>query len=239
MEWKPVVGFEDYYIVSSTGLVFSLRTNRILKKSLNNAGYFRVELNVNGEAKKYSIHRLVAEAFIPNPDNLPCVNHKDEDTHNNNVDNLEWCTAQYNNVYGTNIERRVAHTKYKHGAERPGAKKVYRYDLKGNLISEYPSVADAGRETGYNSKSIARACTGKLKKYMENVWSYEPTFHYDSHKHYENRYGTVYRYDLQGNLLKTYNSPDEIRADGLNPDYVNRVCKGVRKTYMNCIFKRQ
>lgn len=239
MEWKPVTKYNGLYLISDTGKVFSVQTNKIMKTYHNKLGYERVELNVNGVAKKEYIHRLVAETFLPNPDDLPCVNHKDENPMNNDVSNLEWCTYEYNSNYGTCIERRVAHTKYRHGAERPGAKKVYRYDMSGNLIAEYPSVADAGNATGYNKKSIAKACGGGLKKYMENVWSYEPTFQYDSHKHYENRNGTVYRYDLQGNLIKTYNSPDEIRADGLNPDYVNRVCKGVRKTYMNCIFKRQ
>ena len=239
MEWKSVKKYNGLYLISDTGKVFSVQTNRIMKTHHIKGGYEKVELTVDGKARKEFVHRLVADAFLPNPDNLPCVNHKDENPSNNSVENLEWCTYEYNSKYGTCQERRVAHTKYQHGAERPNARKVYRYDMSGNLIAEYPSVADASKDTGYNKKSIAKACNGGLKKYMENVWSYEPTFHYDSHKHYENRLGAVYRYDLQGNLLKTYNSPDEIRADGLNPDYVNRVCKGVRKTYMNCIFKRQ
>lgn len=237
MEWKPIEKYDGLYLISDTGLVFSVRTNKILKTQ-HSYGYERVELNVNGKAQKELVHRLVAEAFIPNPDNLPCVNHKDETPWNNYVDNLEWCTYEYNSNYGTCIERRINHTEYKHGAERPGARKVYQFDMQGNLVAEYPSVADAANETGFDRKSISKACLGGLKKYRDFVWSYDGTFQYDPHKHYENRNGRVYRYDLQGNLIKTYDSPDEMRADGLNPNHVNRVCKGVRKSYMNCVFSR-
>lgn len=238
MEWKSVDRYNGLYLISDTGKVFSVQTNRIMKTHHIKNGYEKVEMTINGKARKEFIHRLVAEAFIPNPDNLPCVNHKDEDPRHNDVSNLEWCTYEYNTNYGTNIERRVEHTAYKRGGDNVGAKRVYQYDMQGNLVNEYPSVADASIATGYNKKSIAKACSGGLKKYQNYVWSYDGSFKYDSHKHYENRKGTVFRYDLQGNLLKTYNSPDEIRADGLNPDFVNRVCIGRRKTYMNCIFKR-
>ena len=237
MQWKPIEKYNGLYLISDTGMVFSVRTNKILKTQ-HYYGYERVELNVNGKAQNELVHRLVAEAFIPNPDNLPCVNHKDETPWNNCVDNLEWCTHEYNTNYGTCIERRVKHTKYQHGAERPGAKEVYQFDMEGNLIAKYPSVADAEKATGCERKSISKACTGRLKKYKDFVWSYDGTFKYDGHRHCKNRKGRVYRYDLQGNLLKTYDSNDEMKADGLNPDYVNRVCTGKRKTYMNNVFKR-
>ena len=105
-EWLPVFGYEKIYLVSSNGKVKRISTGRILKP-LNNQGYFRVALCKENKPKLYSIHRLVAQAFIPNPDGLPQVNHKDENKKNNCVSNLEWCTALYNTRYGTGIKRQV------------------------------------------------------------------------------------------------------------------------------------
>lgn len=237
MKWKPI--FDGLYLISDTGKVFSTRTERILRPSWNKDGYARIEINIDGDATKYFVHRMVAEAFIPNPDNLPIVNHKDENTSNNCADNLEWCTYKYNSNYGTAVERRLLHRVYETGGDHPRAKAVYCYDLDGNLLAEYDSVASAAKATGFNRKSISKACSGGLKKYMERVWSYDNHFHYDDHKHYENRSGTVFMYDLAGNLIKEYNSPDEMRADGLSPANVNRVCRGERKTYNNYIFTRK
>lgn len=101
--WKPVVGYEGLYEVSSYGRV--RRVNKDLLKLQNVKGYNQVCLYKNGISTGLRVHRLVAQAFLPNPDNLPQVNHKDEDKTNNNVDNLEWCDNKYNNNYGTKIER--------------------------------------------------------------------------------------------------------------------------------------
>lgn len=117
--WKDIIGYEGLYQVSSLGRVRSL--DRYVVDSLENRrfykgkvlspvkdtdGYLKVGLSYNGKCKKCLVHRLAAQAFIENFDNLPEVNHKDEDKTNNNVDNLEWCTAKYNSNYGTSIERR-------------------------------------------------------------------------------------------------------------------------------------
>lgn len=238
MEWKPAKGFNGLYLISDDGRVFSVRSNRILTTRTEKTGYKTIELNVNGVSKKMFVHRLVAEAFIPNPNNYPVVNHKDEDPGNNSVDNLEWCTYKYNINYGTCIERRVKNTVHKRGADHPGSKKVYQFDMDGNLLAEYESVADAAEKTGLSHKSISKACNGKLKKYSECVWSYDGTFHYDKVKHYKPRFGAIRQYDLQGNLIAEYNTLDEIREAGFNPQHVNRVCRGERKTYMNFIFTR-
>lgn len=111
-EWKPVVGYEGLYEVSSLGRVrsldrfyYRLHKGKVLSPTKDRYGYLTVTLNCNGKSKTIKIHRLVAQAFIENPDNLPQVNHKDENPSNNNVDNLEWCTAKYNNNYGTRQER--------------------------------------------------------------------------------------------------------------------------------------
>ena len=111
--WIPVVGYEGLYEVSSYGRVRSLdrydSRNHFRKGKLMNfiyeGEYLKVDFSKNGINKRYVVHRLVAKAFIPNPDNLPQINHKDEDKTNNRVDNLEWCDAKYNINYGTRQER--------------------------------------------------------------------------------------------------------------------------------------
>ena len=121
--WKDVVGYEGLYQVSSEGNVRVLPrtivdtgkggTKRVrhhdmkqLALSLNRQGYYTISLTKDKKQKNWLVSRLVAIAFIPNPDNLPCVNHKDENSQNNKVENLEWCTRAYNNSYGTICERR-------------------------------------------------------------------------------------------------------------------------------------
>jgi len=112
IEWKDVVGYEGLYLISNKGDVTSidkliyrkgkkpyLREYVELKRPLNSKGYERVVLSKNGKRKHHFVHRLVAISFIENIDKMPCVNHKDENPLNNRVDNLEWCTKQYNTEY--------------------------------------------------------------------------------------------------------------------------------------------
>ena len=106
--WKDISGYEGLYKVSNTGEIYSMRENKNLSLSKDRYGYEQIILYKNGESKTYKVHRLVALAFIPNPDPIkyPIINHKDENKANNNVENLEWCNYQYNNTYGTILERR-------------------------------------------------------------------------------------------------------------------------------------
>lgn len=98
--WKDINEYENIYQISNLGRVKSVKKGIIKKPSVLPRGYLRIGLSKCGKVKYYSIHRLVAEAFIPNPFNKPCVNHKDCNTSNNNVDNLEWCTWEENSEYG-------------------------------------------------------------------------------------------------------------------------------------------
>lgn len=115
-EWKNVIGYEGLYEVSNLGRV--RRVNKGLLKLQNNQGYNQVYLYKCGIRKGIRVHRLVAQAFIPNPDNLPEVNHKNEDKMNNSVDNLEWCTAKYNVNYGHRTENAI-NTRVKNGYADP------------------------------------------------------------------------------------------------------------------------
>ena len=100
-EWKEIPGYEGLYEVSNMGNVRNVRRNKLLRLSKTNNRYIRVSLCKNGIKTGLTVHRLVTEAFLPNPDNLPEVNHKDEDKTNNRVENLEWCDHKYNMNYGT------------------------------------------------------------------------------------------------------------------------------------------
>lgn len=117
--WKDIKGYEGLYQVSNLGRVKSLprikygrikisRETILVPILIKASRYYQVNMYLKGIRKKFSIHRLVAQAFIPNPSNHPFINHKDETRDNNNVNNLEWCTAKYNTNYGTAIKRRAA-----------------------------------------------------------------------------------------------------------------------------------
>ena len=116
--WKDIENYENVYQISNIGRVRRIYKNgntKILKQDITKRGYCRISLSKNQKHKHYQIHRLVAKAFIPNPNNYPIVNHKDENPMNNNVDNLEWCTYSYNTLYGTAIQRTIS-TKRNNGS---------------------------------------------------------------------------------------------------------------------------
>lgn len=165
--WKDVVGFEGLYMVSNYGRVKNCRTGKIMKP-FERKGYLRIGLTKNHKQIKYPVHRLVAMAFIPNPNNLPFVNHKDENKFNNCVDNLEWCTAQYNNTYGNRIEKYV-----KTNTNGKCSKSVFQYSTDDKLIKEWPSTMEIQRQTGYSCGNISKCCSGKYKQAYGFIWRYK------------------------------------------------------------------
>lgn len=164
------------YQVSNYGRVKSLdRVRKGNKESLsfikgkikigriNNGGYVQINLSKDGINKNYLLHRLVAEAFIDNTNNLPQVNHKDENKQNNVVDNLEWCTHQYNNNYGTKVNR----------CRNKQVKKVYQYTLSNELVKVWESTVSCV-EGGFIQSAVAACCRGEYKQHHNYKWSYTP-----------------------------------------------------------------
>lgn len=168
-EWRDIKGYEGLYQVSNTGKVRSLITNKILKQQLYKCGYLYVGLWKNRKLKYCRVHRLVAEAFLDNPNNLPDVNHKSENKTQNNVDNLEWCDQKYNVNFGTATERRR-----KTNTNHPSySKVVLQYDLNGNFIKEWPSTMEIERQLGYTNTNISACCLGKYKQRYGFKWQYK------------------------------------------------------------------
>lgn len=152
--WKSIKDYDGLYEVSNLGRVRNCRTGRVLKPNKINNGYLQVGLYKDNVVKTYYVHRLVAEAFILNPNNKPQVNHKDKNPTNNRVENLEWCDCPYNINYSL-------------------AKTVYMYTQDDKLCGMWPSTAECGRN-GFHQGHIGDCCNGNLKTHKGFKWSYEP-----------------------------------------------------------------
>ena len=153
---KDIKGYEGLYGITSCGKVWSYKYKKFLKPVAYDNGYLCVTLCKNGKIKNYTIHRLVAEAYIPNPDNLPQINHKDENKANNCLQNLEWCDAKYNSNYGTRNEK----------LKKP----ILQFTLDGDLVREWPSAIDVGREV---RSTIVNCLKGRYKTAYGYIWKYK------------------------------------------------------------------
>lgn len=200
--WKDISGYEGKYQVSNTGKVRSLNYNgtkgkmmRLKLSNNNHYGYKRVRLYKNGKYKAYLVHRLVALAFIPNPNNYSFINHKDENPSNNYYKNLEWCTPKYNSNYGTRNEKlskimmgrtfteehkkkmseNHADFKGKNSSRYGKGKPVLMFTLDGEFIRKFNCVADANEYLGKNraDNNIGKCARGKYKTAWGYKWKYE------------------------------------------------------------------
>lgn len=174
--WKDIPGYEGLYQVSNYGKVVSLNynhtgTKREIVLRVDRQGYLCVNLHKRGTTNTRKAHRLVAEAFIPNPLNHPQVNHRDENKQNNFVGNLEWCDASYNNRYGTRPRRVLDAHKLNGGckAERP----VLQIGLSGDIIGEYVSISAAARHIGVARESLRDCVLGRQKTCKGYLWIYK------------------------------------------------------------------
>lgn len=167
--WKDVVGYEGHYQVSNLGRIRSLFFNKsarddpyIMNPHIQKNGYVYVRLYKNKSYRSVRLHRIVATAFIPNPNNYPIINHIDEDKANNMVENLEWCTHKYNSNYGNRIEKTIS----------PQRKPIGKYDLNGNLIKVYRGVNEAARVENLSAGNICMTCKGKRLMAGGYEWRY-------------------------------------------------------------------
>lgn len=226
-------------MVSNTGRIYSKSSKLVKKTSFLKDGHEVIMLSKNGRKYGTFVHRLVAKAFIPNPDNLPIINHKDENPRNNDVSNLEWCTYSYNNTYNaTHLKR----------AEKK-SKKVYKYDSSGKIVEIYDSAGKAAESVGASKSNICYCCLGKVKVTHGYVFSYEPiseeeiVSRFKNSAFFQNRKGQrkpkkVAQYDLNMNYLSMFESTNDAgRSLRINPSLIGGVCRGEHKTTHGYIFK--
>lgn len=184
--WKDIKNYEGIYQVSNLGRIKTLDKyvnclyeqkrlikSREIKTFKNNSGYYIVSLYQNNKSKKFLVHRLVAEAFIPNLNNKKEVNHIDGNKENNCVDNLEWVTKSENELHASEkgFTKKQKEMVAKNN-KKLKSKKVYQYDLNGNFIKQYSSVSEAARENGFAIGAIANCCRGERKKVYNYIWKY-------------------------------------------------------------------
>lgn len=222
--WKDIPGYEGLYRVSSLGRVFSVRKNECMT-FYNHHGYKRLKLYKDGDCRDWAVHRLVAIAFIPNPNNLPYINHKDLNRANNCVDNLEWCTNWYNQNYSC-------------------TKPVAQFTTTGELVAIYLSAVIASKYTGVDDSSIGcivcgikgRTAGGFIWKFAKkgvrvdvNNPAYFTGLPYVSHEKDQRK--PIRKYDVHGNLLREYMSVTEAALDSrCHQGAVSNACCGRAKT---------
>lgn len=181
-EWRPIRDYEGLYEVSNLGRVRSLDKvtidnigrkqyfkGCIMKLQCDRDGYLYVSLTKEGCKKKFKIHRLVAEAFIPNPDNKPTVDHINTIRTDNTVANLKWTTNKENS---NNVLTRKHISKSLLGENHPLSKKIVQLSLDGELIKIWNSMGEAEREKGFCKTSISKVCIGKQKQHKGYKWMY-------------------------------------------------------------------
>lgn len=218
--WKDVAGYKGLYQVSSFGNVKSIGRKSNHKSTIylqlfhdrDNREYLFANLYKNTKSKKYPVHRLVAEAFIPNPENKPFVNHINGVKSDNTVSNLEWCTCQENNyhAYATGLNKGYSHWNGITEKENPHSIPIMQIDLNGNIINTYCSAKEASDLTGFSRRGISNCCNGNKNTYRGYIWRFVDE---EKHKQSSSTPQKVAKYDLKYNLLREYRSISAVKSE--------------------------
>ena len=182
--WKDIEGYEGLYQVSNIGNVKSLsfgarnihksNVQKLLKLSPTNCGYYKVQLYKNGKAKMMYVHRLVATAFIPNPERKPQINHIDGNKANNTSSNLEWVSCSENQRHAIrNGLREPSPMLGRTGSDNPNSKAILQYDHFGNFIKEWSGISEAARVLNIGASSISACLCGINKTAYGSIWRYK------------------------------------------------------------------
>lgn len=239
--WKDIPGYKGKYQVSNTG---KIKTNQefikafyskkrmksnILKQS-NRLGYMVVSLNDGNKAKQYSVHRIIAFAFIENPENKPFINHKNGNKSDNRLDNLEWVTAKENSIHSVRVLKNNFNKK---GSKNPQSKTIYQYNKMGGLVRIWGSIREAARN-GYVQSGITFCLKEPYRTHKGYLWRYEriENFKIDFKIGMDRKRKRINKLDKFGNIIKKYNSMVSAKIDGYNTTNILRSIK-YNKLYKN------
>ena len=248
--WKDVIGYETLYKISNLGRIYSLTKQSLKSTRKKSNGYIICDLCKNGKVNTKHIHRLVAEAFIPNPNNYLEVNHKDGNKTNNCVNNLEWCSKKQNMEHAVKtglIKTGVNHPLYGRTLSEEtkkkmrenhfdNSKKINQYDLDGNFIKTWDSVQSAINY--YNNKAIEFCCKKRRKSASGFQWQFYENNTNNIEKHKNNWIKKINQYDVDGNFIQQYNSIKEVcEKFNVFSSNVTMCCQGKQKTLKGFVFK--
>ena len=231
--WKPIMGYEGLYEVSNLGRVKRLKKDKefILKPIINKFGYLHVSLSKNNIVKNYRIHRLVAETFIPNPDNKPDVDHINTIRTDNRVENLRWVTKQENQ----NNELTRSHLRNNR------ITKVVQLDLNGELIKIWDGAVDVEKDLNVSRMPIGQCCRGERKTYKGYIWMFYEDYNNMSHEEFNKKIEYVNKNDkikkvvqlsLNGELINIWDKIKDCTCEtNFDTSAITKCCKGKLKSH--------
>lgn len=230
-KWKPIKGYENIYEISDLGRIKSLKTNKIRKTLISKRGYYTCSLCKHGKHKTFSIHRLLLEAFVPNLQNKPCVDHIDGNRLNNKLSNLRWCTHKENNnnpnTKGKSWKQRkeeiiskIMETR-KEKKERFAPKVVFAYNKDGSFYKSYCSINEAARQVGCSPKSIQLVLDNNSKIVCGFVWSSIKRTQFEYVLQINKNQKVVQQIDKNGNVVKEWEKAKNLAFEIKARNYEN------------------
>lgn len=248
--WKKIPSLDYLYAASNYGRIVSCarvfidkigrlvsRKDKLIRQCLDGKRYYIFRAYTKESNKMVKVHRVVAETFINNPMNLPCVNHIDENTKNNNANNLEWCTYKYNTNYGTCQDRRSVSLRK---TLRKKCHTINQYTFDGRFLRSYYGRKEI-EESGFVYTTITRCCRHIYPKSQGFVWRYDNDPFSRDGKDWNNskKAKAVYMYSIKGDKLRRFNSLYAAMkyVNGKSDDRISKCCRGLAKSAYGYIWR--